>query len=109
MLTMQESISCQQHIICFAKAATKKKKYSLNQFFILDDVSDKDDVNNSILDRRRETFYSPPRNKETKTPTFFVLFGAPIGGFVWRLWRSMGGNKNNKWHNKIANETYSEE
>lgn len=105
MLTMRELISCQQRIICFAKAATTKK-YSLNQFFSLHDISDKDDVNNSILDWRRETFYTPPRNKETKTSTF--LFGAPIGD-LFRDFDDRWGNKNNKWHNKITNETYSEE
>ncbi|KAI8077409.1 hypothetical protein BDF21DRAFT_420965 [Thamnidium elegans] len=121
-LTMQKLISFQRHVITIANILEKAgmKKYSLNQQFGKHDEADKDGEATSILNWRRDTFYTPPRNKEARVP--LVLFGLPSSGLVSRLLKikySEGeegvvydqfgwGKKNDKWHNKVTDETHDE-
>ncbi|KAL0084354.1 hypothetical protein J3Q64DRAFT_1822554 [Phycomyces blakesleeanus] len=120
--SMQKLLSFQQHVITISNILEKAgtKKYSLNQQFGKHDEADKDGEATSILNWRRDTFYTPPRNKEARVP--LVLFGLPSSSLVSRLLKTKysegeecvvydqfgWGKKNDKWHNKVTNETQDE-
>lgn len=120
--TMQKLLSFQQHTITIANILEKAvtKKYSLNQRSGKHDEADKDDEATSILSWRRDTFYTPTKNKEARVP--LMLFGLPSSGFISRLLKAKysegeegavydqfgWGKKNDKWYNKITNETQDE-
>ncbi|KAG2212585.1 hypothetical protein INT47_000561 [Mucor saturninus] len=119
---MQKLLSFQQHVITISNILEKAvtKKYSLNQQFGKHDEADKEGEATSILNWRRDTFYTPPKNKEARVP--LVLFGLPSSGLVLRLLKTKysegeegvvydqfgWGKKNDKWHNKITNGTQDE-
>lgn len=120
--SMQKLLSFQQHVITIANILEKAgtKKYLLNKQFGKHDEADKDGEATSILNWRRDTFYTPPRNKEARVP--LVLFGLSSSGLVSRLLKTKysegeegvvydqfgWGKKNDKWHNKVTNETQDE-
>lgn len=120
--TIQKLISFQQYVITIANILKKAgtKKYSLNQSFGKYDEVDKGDEASSILNWRRDTFYTSQRNNELKIPSF--LFGVPSNDLISRLLKTKyfdgeegvvydqfgWGKKNDKWHNKIINKTQDE-
>ncbi|KAI7889494.1 uncharacterized protein EV154DRAFT_603965 [Mucor mucedo] len=109
---MQKLLSFQQHVITISNI--------LEKAFGKHEEADKDGEATSILNWRRDTFYTPPKNKEARVP--LVLFGSPSSNLVLRLIKTKysegeegvvydqfgWGKKNDKWHNKITNETQDE-
>lgn len=79
-----------------------------------------DDLSDSILNWRRETFYTPPnKNCKAKVPAY--IFGTPSSEFVSKLLSAKysegeavsydahgWGKWGNKWHNKITNDVLEE-
>ncbi|KAL9541205.1 hypothetical protein MBANPS3_009249 [Mucor bainieri] len=119
--TFQKLYSFQHHVLNIAADLKKETDMKLSIMKSFGERPASHSSASSVLEWRRDTFYTPPQNKQAKVPKH--LFGTPSNVFLSRLMEAKnsentsgviydeygwGRQGETEWHNKYSGEVTNE-